>query len=119
MWAWVSIMPGSTSLPRTSMVCLADDGMMLLLTWAILPSAIATSMTPSMPEAGQITWPPCRMRSLTGAAFMTCFLLRIRIRLQLLGDAQISALHVRVLEQLGPGPGHGDAPLLQNISAVA
>src|SRR5438105_8890495 len=52
--------PGNTSLPVTSITSLALVGKMSLCTAAILPLRMATSLIPSMPEAGQITRPPRR-----------------------------------------------------------
>src|SRR5580692_9545752 len=115
-------MPGSTSLPRTSVACRAVDGRMSLPTAAILPPAIATSITPSMPEAGQMTWPPWRMRSYTGAAFMRDFLCSTNgLGSVQLGHrrCQIGCLHMGIMEQFRTAPGHGDASLLEHIGAVA
>src|SRR5882757_819095 len=52
--------PGNTSLPVTSITSLALVGRMSGCTEAILPLRMATSLMPSMPEAGQITRPPRR-----------------------------------------------------------
>src|SRR5579872_3627606 len=56
-------MPGSTSLPDTSIVSRALDGRTRSATAAMQPARIATSRMPSMPDAGQITRPPHRRRS--------------------------------------------------------
>src|SRR6201992_2200584 len=50
--------PGNTSLPVTSTTSRALVGRMLDCMAAILPSRIATSLIPSMPEDGQVTRPP-------------------------------------------------------------
>lgn len=61
--AGYEVWPGSTSLPVTSTTSRALAGKMSAWTAAILPLRIATSLTPSMPEVGQITRPPRKIRS--------------------------------------------------------
>jgi hypothetical protein len=51
---------GNTNLPVTSITSRALVGRMSGCTAAILPLRMATSLMPSMPEAGQITRPPRR-----------------------------------------------------------
>src|SRR5882757_7556988 len=52
--------PGNTNLPVTSITSRALVGRMSGCTAAILPLRMATSLIPSMPEAGHITRPPRR-----------------------------------------------------------
>ena len=59
-------MPGSTSLPDTSITSVALEGRMAFSIAAMRPSRIATSRTPSMPDMGQMTCPPRSRRSYFG-----------------------------------------------------
>ena len=59
--------PGNTSLPVTSITSLALVGRMSGCTAAILPLRMATSLMPSMPEAGQMT-PAAAQKLVEGGA---------------------------------------------------
>src|SRR5688572_11243832 len=62
----MSISPGTTSLPRASIVAVALPTM-LVSTAAMRPRATATSRIPSMRREGSITRPPLMIRSYVAA----------------------------------------------------
>ena len=61
-WVWISISPGTTSLPRASMVSAAPAGMLAAIA-AIRPWAMATSRIASSLREGSMTRPPLTIRS--------------------------------------------------------
>ena len=62
VWVWMSISPGTTSLPRASIVS-AGSPAMLASTAAMRPCAIATSRIASIRSEGSMTRPPLMIRS--------------------------------------------------------
>src|SRR5665213_1370963 len=66
-WVWMSIKPGTTNLPRASIVSTASARMAAAID-AIRPLAIATSRIASSLRAGSMTRPPLTIRSYFTAA---------------------------------------------------
>src|SRR5215472_14499840 len=71
----MSIRPGVTYRPEASTTFAASSAGMSFSTAAILPSKTATSLFPSKPFAGSMTWPPLSSKSYRGNGLLaTCAL---------------------------------------------